>query len=145
MEQAGSAGQTAPIPAEGIFEALIASAQESGAAGIRRARRRGRRAGARAGAGRRAVRQARGAAHRGRGPAEEEAEVDAREVSTEALQLFLKDIGKVDLLTAAQEIELAKRIERGDHRAKQEMVEATFASSSRSRSGIATRACRSSI
>jgi RNA polymerase primary sigma factor len=52
--------------------------------------------------------------------------VDEREVSTEALQLFLKDIGKVDLLTAAQEIELAKRIERGDHRAKQEMVEANL-------------------
>jgi RNA polymerase primary sigma factor len=53
-------------------------------------------------------------------------EVDEREVSTEALQLFLKDIGKVDLLTAAQEIELAKRIERGDHRAKQDMVEANL-------------------
>src|SRR5215210_6187114 len=51
-------------------------------------------------------------------------EEPAREVSTDALQLFLKDIGKVDLLTAAQEVELAKRIERGDHRAKQEMVEA---------------------
>ncbi|MBA2360640.1 MAG: sigma-70 family RNA polymerase sigma factor [Actinobacteria bacterium] len=60
-------------------------------------------------------------------PAEEvEAQVDEREVSTEALQLFLKDIGKVELLTAAQEIELAKRIERGDHRAKQEMVEANL-------------------
>src|SRR5215203_1895701 len=57
---------------------------------------------------------------------EVEASVDTREVSTEALQLFLKDIGKVDLLTAAQEIELAKRIERGDHRAKQEMVEANL-------------------
>ncbi|HEV2712169.1 MAG TPA: sigma-70 factor domain-containing protein, partial [Gaiellaceae bacterium] len=55
-----------------------------------------------------------------------EAAVEEREVSTEALQLFLKDIGKVDLLTAAQEIELAKRIERGDHRAKQEMVEANL-------------------
>jgi RNA polymerase primary sigma factor len=42
------------------------------------------------------------------------------------LQLFLKDIAKVDLLTAAQEVELAKRIERGDHRAKQEMVEANL-------------------
>jgi RNA polymerase primary sigma factor len=52
--------------------------------------------------------------------------VDEREVSTEALQLFLKDIGRVDLLTAAQEIELAKRIERGDHSAKQEMVEANL-------------------
>jgi RNA polymerase primary sigma factor len=49
-----------------------------------------------------------------------------REVSTDSLQLFLKDIGKVDLLTAAQEVELAKRIERGDHSAKQEMVEANL-------------------
>jgi len=53
-------------------------------------------------------------------------EVEAQEVSTDALQLFLKDVGKVDLLTAAQEVELAKRIERGDHRAKQEMVEANL-------------------
>ena len=58
---------------------------------------------------------------------EEEQAVEApREVSTDALQLFLKDIGKVDLLTAAQEVELAKRIERGDHGAKQEMVEANL-------------------
>jgi len=58
---------------------------------------------------------------------EEEPPVDEpREVSTDALQLFLKDIGKVDLLTAAQEVELAKRIERGDHSAKQEMVEANL-------------------
>ena len=56
----------------------------------------------------------------------EVAEVEVREISTDSLQLFLKDIGKVDLLTAAQEVELAKRIERGDHRAKQEMVEANL-------------------
>ncbi len=49
-----------------------------------------------------------------------------REVSTDALQLFLKDIGRVPLLTAAQEVELAKRIERGDGRAKQAMVEANL-------------------
>src|SRR6266508_4180975 len=49
-----------------------------------------------------------------------------REISTDSLQLFLKDVGKVDLLTAAQEVGLAKRIERGDHRAKQEMVEANL-------------------
>jgi RNA polymerase primary sigma factor len=48
------------------------------------------------------------------------------EYSTDSLQLFLKDIGKVDLLTVVQEVELAKRIERGDHRAKQEMVEANL-------------------
>jgi RNA polymerase primary sigma factor len=60
--------------------------------------------------------------------AKEQARLDesVREVSTDALQLFLKDIGKVELLTAAEEVELAKRIERGDHRAKQEMVEANL-------------------
>ena len=42
------------------------------------------------------------------------------------MQLFLKDIGKVDLLTAAQEIELAKRIEPTTITAKQEMVEANL-------------------
>jgi RNA polymerase primary sigma factor len=51
---------------------------------------------------------------------------ESREVSTDALQLFLKDIGKVPLLTAAQEVELAKRIERGDHAAKQKMVESNL-------------------
>jgi RNA polymerase primary sigma factor len=56
----------------------------------------------------------------------DEEEVVELEITTDSLQLFLKDIGKVDLLTAAQEVELAKRIERGDHRAKQEMVEANL-------------------
>src|SRR5207247_229421 len=55
-----------------------------------------------------------------------ETEIAAREISTDSLQLFLKDIGKVELLTAAQEVELAKRIERGEHKAKQEMVEANL-------------------
>src|SRR5579864_7071297 len=56
----------------------------------------------------------------------ERSSAEAREISTDSLQLFLKDIGKVDLLTAAQEVELAKRIERGDHLAKQEMIEANL-------------------
>src|SRR5262245_17667995 len=65
-------------------------------------------------------------------PAEEEDEAERAwetaepEISTDTLQLFLKDIGKVPLLTAAQEVELAKRIERGDHSAKQAMVEANL-------------------
>jgi RNA polymerase primary sigma factor len=46
--------------------------------------------------------------------------------SQDSLQAFLKDIGKVDLLTAAREVELAKLIERGDHGAKQEVVEANL-------------------
>jgi RNA polymerase primary sigma factor len=44
----------------------------------------------------------------------------------DALRLFLEDIGKVARLTAAQEVQLAKRIERGDQRAKQQMVEANL-------------------
>ena len=63
----------------------------------------------------------------------EQSEADAEkewaseaEISTDTLQLFLKDIGKVPLLTAAQEVELAKRIELGDHSAKQAMVEANL-------------------
>jgi RNA polymerase primary sigma factor len=61
-------------------------------------------------------------------PAEVAQSVQARtgEVSTDTLQLFLKDIGRVPLLTAAQEVELAKRIERNDHTAKQAMVEANL-------------------
>ena len=59
-------------------------------------------------------------------PPEELEEAVDNEFSADSLQLFLKDVGKVDLLTAAQEVELAKRIESGDHRAKQEMVEANL-------------------
>ena len=56
-------------------------------------------------------------------PEEDPLDVQGSEVSTDA---FLKDIGKVSLLTAPQEVELAKRIERGDHEAKQCMVEANL-------------------
>ncbi|MGI8944831.1 MAG: sigma-70 factor domain-containing protein, partial [Thermoleophilaceae bacterium] len=41
------------------------------------------------------------------------------DMTTDSLQLFLKDIGKVRLLTAQEEVDLAKRIERGDLDAKQ--------------------------
>jgi RNA polymerase primary sigma factor len=58
--------------------------------------------------------------------AEVDLRYDEREMSTDALQLFLKDIGRVPLLTAAQEVELAKRIERGDMPAKQRMVESNL-------------------
>jgi RNA polymerase primary sigma factor len=48
------------------------------------------------------------------------------EMTTDSLQLFLKDIGKVPLLSAREEIALAKRIERGDLDAKRKMVEANL-------------------
>src|SRR6266487_1522773 len=55
------------------------------------------------------------------------AQLDLRpDMTTDSLQLFLKDIGKVRLLTAQEEVDLAKRIERGDLDAKQKMVESNL-------------------
>ena len=48
------------------------------------------------------------------------------EPSLDSLRLYLRSIGTVDLLTADQEVELAKRIERGDMAAKRHMVEANL-------------------
>ena len=48
------------------------------------------------------------------------------EPSLDSLRLYLRSIGRVSLLTAAQEVELAKLIERGDMQAKQQMVEANL-------------------
>jgi RNA polymerase primary sigma factor len=48
------------------------------------------------------------------------------EPSLDSLRLYLRSIGRVELLTAAQEVELAKRIERGDMLAKRQMVEANL-------------------
>ena len=48
------------------------------------------------------------------------------EGTTDGLQLFLKGIGKVRLLTAQEEVGLAKRIERGSFEAKQRMVESNL-------------------
>ena len=48
------------------------------------------------------------------------------EGTTDGLQLFLKGIGKVRLLSAQEEVELAKRIWRGDLDAKQKMVESNL-------------------
>ncbi|MDX6667757.1 MAG: polymerase primary sigma factor, partial [Solirubrobacteraceae bacterium] len=48
------------------------------------------------------------------------------DMTTDSLQLVLKDIGKVRLLTAQEEVDLARRIERGDLDAKQKMVESNL-------------------
>jgi RNA polymerase primary sigma factor len=48
------------------------------------------------------------------------------EPSLDSLRLYLRAIGQVDLLTAQQEVDLAKRIERGDMLAKRQMVEANL-------------------
>ena len=48
------------------------------------------------------------------------------ETTTDALQLFLREAGRHPLLTAPQEVELAKKIERGDELAKQRMIQANL-------------------
>jgi RNA polymerase primary sigma factor len=48
------------------------------------------------------------------------------EPSLDSLRLYLRSIGRVALLTADQEVTLAKRIERGDMLAKQRMIEANL-------------------
>ena len=48
------------------------------------------------------------------------------EPSLDSLRLYLREIGKVALLTADQEVTLAKRIERGDMGAKTAMIEANL-------------------
>jgi RNA polymerase primary sigma factor len=48
------------------------------------------------------------------------------EPSLDSLRLYLRSIGRVELLTADQEVSLAKRIERGDMAAKQHMIEANL-------------------
>src|SRR6201991_2593651 len=47
-------------------------------------------------------------------------------VTTDTLQLFLNEIGRHRLLTPSEEIDLAKRIERGDLRAKDRMINANL-------------------
>jgi len=68
------------------------------------------------------------AAGRGKMPgAPRKPEIDLTvEPSLDSLRLYLRSIGRVQLLTAEREVALAQRIERGDLVAKQEMVEANL-------------------
>jgi len=59
--------------------------------------------------------------------ADARAEIDLTvEPSLDSLRLYLRSIGRVPLLTASEEVALAKRIERGDMGAKEHMVEANL-------------------
>lgn len=46
--------------------------------------------------------------------------------STDSVQMYLKEIGKIPLITGAQEKELAKRIEKGDDEAKKQLAQANL-------------------
>ncbi|MBL4694757.1 sigma-70 family RNA polymerase sigma factor, partial [Candidatus Gracilibacteria bacterium] len=53
-------------------------------------------------------------------------EADYKEIANDSIRLYLCEIGKVDLLTAKEEVDLAKRIEKGDQAAKQNLAEANL-------------------
>jgi RNA polymerase primary sigma factor len=59
-------------------------------------------------------------AHRAR--EERRVAVEPAVESTDGLMLFMNAAGRYELLTAAEEVELAKRIERGDRAAKEQMI-----------------------
>ncbi len=55
-------------------------------------------------------------------PARAEREPEPVVVSTDALTLLMNNVGRYPLLTAAEEVALAKRVERGDREAKERMI-----------------------
>lgn len=52
--------------------------------------------------------------------------IDISNISDDSVQMYLREIGKAALLTADEEVELAKRIEQGDQEARKRLAEANL-------------------
>ncbi len=57
---------------------------------------------------------------------EEDKRVQLQEIANDSIRMYLCEIGKVDLLTAKEEADLARRIEKGDQSAKKQLAEANL-------------------
>ncbi len=55
-----------------------------------------------------------------------EREVDLLEISNDSVRMYLSEIGRVPLIDARKEVELARRIRKGDASAKQQLAEANL-------------------
>jgi RNA polymerase primary sigma factor len=63
---------------------------------------------------------------KGKGKSKGDNVVDVSNIADDSVQMYLREIGKVPLLTADEEVELAKRIEQGDTEARKRLAEANL-------------------